>query len=502
MASWKNVQYKNGQYRTSESGGGGSSTLSGLDDVTISNASNGQVLKYNSTSSKWVNANETATSALSDLTDVDVDTKSDGDVLTYNEAQDRWEAAEPLGGGVNDVEVDGLSVVNDGVAEITTPDASKIEYDNQQSGLSATDVQSAIDELSQSTGVSTLNDLTDTAISSPSNNQVLTYDSSTSKWKNANATGGANSLNDLTDVDTTGVLDNNFLAYSSGQSKWVPATVSGGNVDDVTVNGTSVVTNKVAQIKSYKELTLAEYMALPDTKSTDDILYCIKDVGGANQFPPLIYSDEEREVGVWRDGKPLYQKTLTTTQSLALIQNTWVKTEFDKGSLDKIINISIVDGNGAFNSEFSAGFVDNKVAINCARAVSYVSGINIILQYTKTTDTPGSGTWTTDGTYAKHYSTEEKVIGTWVDGKPIYERTYSGLSVAVSSANSWYNTGITITNLGKIVQISGIDVYNQSFPLYGGINNYVNIVIGLASLLGSNSRTIETINLQYTKTTD
>lgn len=26
-------------------------------------------------------------------------------------------------------------------------------------------------------------------------------------------------------------------------------------------------------------------------------------------FPPLIYSDNEREVGVWRDGKPLYQKT-------------------------------------------------------------------------------------------------------------------------------------------------------------------------------------------------
>ena len=34
-------------------GGGGSSTLSGLTDVTISSASNGQVLKYNG--SAWVN---------------------------------------------------------------------------------------------------------------------------------------------------------------------------------------------------------------------------------------------------------------------------------------------------------------------------------------------------------------------------------------------------------------------------------------------------------------
>ena len=36
-------------------GGGGSSTLAGLTDVAISSASNGQVLKYDGTSQKWVN---------------------------------------------------------------------------------------------------------------------------------------------------------------------------------------------------------------------------------------------------------------------------------------------------------------------------------------------------------------------------------------------------------------------------------------------------------------
>lgn len=39
-------------------GGGGSSTLAGLTDTSISSPTNGQVLKYNSTSSKWENANE------------------------------------------------------------------------------------------------------------------------------------------------------------------------------------------------------------------------------------------------------------------------------------------------------------------------------------------------------------------------------------------------------------------------------------------------------------
>lgn len=38
-------------------GGGGSSTLSGLTDVTITSATNGQVLSYNG--SGWVNSNPT-----------------------------------------------------------------------------------------------------------------------------------------------------------------------------------------------------------------------------------------------------------------------------------------------------------------------------------------------------------------------------------------------------------------------------------------------------------
>lgn len=83
--SWKNVQYKDGKFKTGEGGGGGgSSTFAELDDVNFSNLQNGQVPKYNSTTQKWENANE-----------------SGG------------------GGTVTDVTVDGTSVVNpQGVAEI------------------------------------------------------------------------------------------------------------------------------------------------------------------------------------------------------------------------------------------------------------------------------------------------------------------------------------------------------------------------------------------------
>lgn len=50
-------------------GGGGSSTLSGLSDVSISSPSNGQVLQYDSTTQKWKNAAGGGGASWVDLTD-------------------------------------------------------------------------------------------------------------------------------------------------------------------------------------------------------------------------------------------------------------------------------------------------------------------------------------------------------------------------------------------------------------------------------------------------
>lgn len=85
----------------------------------------------------------------------------------------------------------------------------------------------------------------------------------------------------------------------------------GGNVDDVLVNGVSVVDgNHDAQITSYKEVTQAEYDALPATKLTDGIAYFIKDAGGGGGGSSSHnYSTTEQVIGTWIDGKPLYEKT-------------------------------------------------------------------------------------------------------------------------------------------------------------------------------------------------
>lgn len=379
-ADWKYLQYnvENGQKRTGDGPSGGSSTFAGLDDVNLSNLQNGQVPKYNSTTHKWENANE-----------------SGG------------------GGTVTDVTVDGVSVVNQqGVAEIEMP---------------------------------------------------------------------------------------------------TPPTIP---IEDVEVNGESVVNaQKVAEIKSYKEVTQAQYEALPDTKLTDGVMYCIKDVGGANQFPPLIYSDEEREIGVWRDGKPLYQKNFWLSSRVSIKNDftTIIDSDTTAHSIENIVSGCVYDNNGGsdlkrvrlLTGDIALLISNSNQLIAWASTNSIYSAVGYMLQYTKTTDTPGSGTWTTQGALAHHYSTDEHIIGTWVDGKPLYEKTWKFGSAIIIEANVWTNMPISNSTIKNVIGVKGYNLHSGKLTCWDGLSatadtgNYVKILHSR-----NPSMSVSCLTLQYTKTTD
>lgn len=69
------------------------------DDVNISSPTDGQILKYDGTSSKWINGTGGGggASALDDLTDVDITTPSEGDTLIYDSTNSKW--VNGAGGG-------------------------------------------------------------------------------------------------------------------------------------------------------------------------------------------------------------------------------------------------------------------------------------------------------------------------------------------------------------------------------------------------------------------
>lgn len=71
-----------------------------------------------------------------------------------------------------------------------------------------------------------LNDLSDVNITSPANDQVLKYDSTTSKWVNGTGGGGGSStLAGLTDVDLTTPVDGDNLKYNGTEWENAPTVI-------------------------------------------------------------------------------------------------------------------------------------------------------------------------------------------------------------------------------------------------------------------------------------
>ena len=368
--------------------------------------------------------------------------------------------------------------------------------------------------------------LDDVSFDNLQNGQIPKYNSTTQKWENANESGGGGTVTDV-QVDGTSVVNQQGVAEITMPTPPTPDYP----VTDVKVNGTSVVSNKQALITSYKEVTQAQYEALPDTKLSDGVLYAIKDGGQAIEgFPPLIYSDEEREIGVWRDGKPLYQKTLTVTITSKV---QWIETNIDTDSFiidsrgvlitPNLTNGLIILPNGDPSGLVGIGTIFQDVLSTGTFSLLYRTTSDslgsgtayITLWYTKSSDTPGSGTWNQQGAISHHYSTTEKIIGTWIDGKPLYEKTYSlnvtlpassgATQVSISDLSSLNIDNViscvgrakgSSSNAGKMLTSDGARMW--CYPDI--VNNYIEVKQEQTS--SANQFTLFAVTLQYTKTTD
>jgi hypothetical protein len=174
---------------------GGSTTLNGLTDVTITSASSGQVLKYNG--SAWVNDTDAGGIALTDLS-VGTEASASGDGgIAYNNSTGVFTYTPPTAAGIG------------ALADITSEN---------------------------------LSDLADVNSTTPTDGQVLTWDNANSYWKPATASGGGSAgteyeefkINYATNGDISSISDT-----SSGVSSVSIDSATGG---DLTVNFTGYTT--------------------------------------------------------------------------------------------------------------------------------------------------------------------------------------------------------------------------------------------------------------------
>ena len=140
--------------------------------------------------------------------------------------------------------------------------------------------------------VGNLNNLGDVTLTSPTEGQVLKYDSTNNVWINGNGGSSVGDLDDLGDVTLTTPTDGQVLKYDGTNQIWVNAAESGGGSSTLAgLTDTNISSPAADQDLSYDstsskwinkthrvELTKAQYDALPSSKLTDGIEYFITDM--------------------------------------------------------------------------------------------------------------------------------------------------------------------------------------------------------------------------------
>ena len=198
-----------------------------------------------------------------------------------------------------------------------------------------------------------------------------------------------------------GFLDNEGLAHFWGKVKDALSgkqdTITAG--DGVSQAGSTIsITTPVRGV-----VTQAEFDALPEERRNKG-LYVIPGGSGTSGggSPWEVYSTEEKRIGTWIDGKPLYRITIpvhvtnrTTSQNLGTvgksIKHTYGKVVEDDHGYVFPIPYAQSDSSGKAINSIGVGGIENEETYvflfspNEVNATGYVT-----LEYTKATDEGGA----------------------------------------------------------------------------------------------------------------
>ena len=370
-------------------------------------------------------------------------------------------------------------------------------------------------------GSSSLAGLTDVNLTTPTDGQVLTYDGINSEWVNANPSGGGGGSFFGCAIDENNKLFegtiNNFnqsLSYTATEDGIVLCWYKGsvGTWQFLLVNGVMLRLggNGTDQPVSYSvpirkgDVVSACYQSGSESCYFWLSVYGIKQ-GTSGIFAPVIYSDTERKIGIWRDNKPLYQRTFDLGADINISDTAWISTGITLANVENIINGHGVSDDGSFQGSLMLWNDSSNIKAQTPRNNSSAWVRYITIWYTKTTDVAGSGEWNTDGVPTVHYDTSEKVIGKWVTGKPLYQKTFN-ISSAIPQ-NTAYVVG-DITNF-DLVEVHGIALLGTgagfNMPYYNSANEQCQIWWSSNELkIYQKGYTVTgaVVTIRYTKTTD
>ena len=225
------------------------------------------------------------------------------------------------------------------------------------------------------------------------------------------------------------------------------------------------------------------------------------------------YSTDEKVIGRWTNGKPLYQKVIdlgvltnnkTVNHNIANIDTITDVQGMAYNSSGQFLKLSFIN---LSNSYYGSLIVDKTKISVLTSGISDRSGF-VVLQFTKSTDSAV----TTIEEKPTHYSTDEQVVGVWTNNKPIYQKTFSTTAPNAPSNGSYGYKSFAhgIQNLDEYVEISGVitsSEFSSMLPFFtdGGYKTKFNINATEISIANdatyANGRKVS-ITVKYTKSTD
>ena len=225
----------------------------------------------------------------------------------------------------------------------------------------------------------------------------------------------------------------------------------------------------------------------------------------ANKFDKAnLYSTDEQIVGRWIDGKPLYLKTIDLGSAITVRSTEWTDTsEPHHGVVETVIKCWGTNGQAATPLLALADSARTVWAIEASRNEDSITVRYVAFQYTKTTDEAIAIGSDTD------YSLEEKIVGTWIDGKPIYQKTVN-FGTLPNATDKLVAHGIS--NLSYVIKVEGTATSGSVFRPLPLIYNSVYATYNTSMDVSGTNITMSTtqdrsawtayITLYYTKTTD
>lgn len=232
--------------------------------------------------------------------------------------------------------------------------------------------------------------------------------------------------------------------------------------------------------------------------------------GTSGIFTPIIYSDTERVVGVWRDNKPLYQRTFVFETPLAVSYSSFTDTTIDSTDIENIVDNHATHADGTNYGSLIADPTrqsHTKVGLQTNRNGNNANVKTLTIRYTKISDVAGSGNWNTDGVPTVHYSTSEQVIGTWENGKPLYQRIFTTNTLDINTSDgALYSRTVDIVDYIADVDKLFVDIGKSWINVSGVTRGLISASqqgsqIALYTHIPRLNCTV-TLTVQYTKVTD